>query len=131
MDNFVPFEDLLGVPYKLQGRDKNGFDCYGLVIFYEKLLGNFLVDCKAEYPTINNEQYFNDNVSNILGCSKMKQTDNPRYGDIILFYDRKGRSNHISVYLYDGDYLHCDNLGVRVSNLKDESRRWSVFTWQK
>lgn len=37
-------DDLLGVPYKEHGRDKSGYDCYGLVIEIEKRLGYELRD---------------------------------------------------------------------------------------
>lgn len=123
------FSDLLGIPYKLGGRDKKGFDCYGFVIFYEARFDNFLVDYKSPYPKENNEQFFNENILNILNCSKLIKTSMPKHKDVILFYDRKGRANHIAVYLKNDDFIHCDSSGVRVSNLKNEKRRWSVFTW--
>jgi len=40
----MTFDDLLNIPYKEHGRDKNGYDCYGLVIECCARTGTPLVD---------------------------------------------------------------------------------------
>ena len=45
----IDYSDLIGVPFKNQGRDKNiGLDCYGLVMEVYKKLGIQLPEYYAE-----------------------------------------------------------------------------------
>ena len=35
----MPIQDFLGIPYRLNGRDRSGTDCLGLVLMYLRSLG--------------------------------------------------------------------------------------------
>ena len=124
------FEDLLGIPFKLHGRDKDGFDCYGLVLEVYKRLGHNMVDLDRAYKE-NNEKDLDDNVYNITKCSGLKKTTEKEYGNIILFYDNKGRVCHIGVFLKRDDFIHCDGEGVHISKLSTYYRKWEIYKWQK
>jgi cell wall-associated NlpC family hydrolase len=53
----VTYEDLLLVPYKENGRDENGMDCYGLVIELFRRSGRELKDIAYVY-SIPREELF-------------------------------------------------------------------------
>lgn len=117
-------DDLLGIPYKLHGRDKSGYDCYGLVIEVERRFGRELFDFYTEYT--NNRL----NIKELIKSSNIIKTDNPKMGDLLLFSDSKGRTAHIGVYLKNDDFIHCDFNGVRISKLSSYFRKCEAYTWQ-
>lgn len=132
MDNKINIDDLLGCPYLIHGRNRKGFDCYGLVIEVEKRLGRTLDDFYSEYSNIDCEQKLNENAEAYINNMKLKKTDRPDFGDIVLFLDNKGRSVHIGVYLKKGDFIHCDKRGVNVERLDSYFRkRKEFYTWLK
>lgn len=106
----IYIDDLLGIPYKVNGTDKKGFDCKGLVIEIEKRIGK--------------------KIKKLDSSLNLIKTEEPKEGDIILFYDSKGRVFHCGVYLDKGQYIQCNYLGVNISNLKDCKNYWEVFSWQ-
>lgn len=122
------FSDLLGIPYKIHGRDKNGFDCYGYLIEFERRLGHEMYDLYREYNE-NNEKDLNNNIYNIVYANKLVKTESPKFGDILLFYDRKGRVCHIGAYLKKDDFTHCDIYGSRVSKLSTFNKKAEAYTW--
>lgn len=126
------FEDLLGIRFKVHGRDLNGFDCYGFQIYYAKRCGHYMPDLYKDYTE---ETYMHEMAVNapefIIKCNLIK-TDRPKCEDAILFYDDKGRVCHIGTYLKNGDFVHCDMYGVRVSNINNFYRKkFEVYTWQQ
>lgn len=126
----IVIDDLLGIPFKIHGRDKNGFDCYGLVIEVSKRFGHQMVDMFYEYEKTNNVKKLDDNTHNIIWGNHLVKTDVPETSDILLFFDNKGRTTHIGVYLSDDNFIHCDGNGVHVSKLSSYYRKWSVYKWQ-
>ena len=126
MDNNVM--DLLGIPFVLHGRSKKGYDCYSLVIEFERRLGHNMYDLAKGYGD-NNEKDLNDNVYNIIKSCKLRKTNELKYGNVVLFYDNKGRVCHIGALLNNKDFIHCDCEGVRVSNLDTYSRKGEIYEW--
>lgn len=124
----IDIADLLGIPYVLHGRDLKGFDCYGFLIEFERRLGHEMIDLYREY-TNNNEKDLSDNVYNIIYANKLKKTESPILGDILLFYDKKGRVCHIGAYLKNDDFIHCDFEGVHISKLSTYFRHSEAYTW--
>lgn len=118
----------IGIPYKLHGRTFEGLDCYGFPILFEKELGHEMYDLYRDY-TDNNEKDLDNNIHNIVYANKLKKTEIPIFGDILLFYDRKGRVCHMGVYLKNNDFIHCDCEGVRVSNLSKYKLKSEAYTW--
>lgn len=119
-------DDLLGIPYKIHGRDRKGYDCYGLVIEVEKRFGRDLVDFYTEYNKAGNYS----SIKELIKGSKLIKTFNPVMGDLLLFSDSKGRTAHIGVYLQNDDFIHCDCYGVRISELRTYFRNCEAYTWQ-
>lgn len=105
------FIDLIGVPYKTNGRSKKGFDCYGLAIEvlnrYGKHLDDLLVDF-GRYPSLCEEDSFLLNV---------KKTTEIKPSNLIELTFNDGL--HIGVIISATEYIHATkNQGVRISDLK-------------
>lgn len=104
----IDVSDLIGIPYKQNGRDKNGFDCYGLAIEVEKRFGTPLVDIFQETGSLPNEKEKTLNV---------EKTDFIQEGCVLEMYI-KGEL-HIGVALSPEIFIHCTyNQGVRLSYCK-------------
>ena len=123
-------DDLLGSPFEFHGRNRKGFDCYGLVMEVEKRLGRCMIDFYAEYSEKNYKKCLNDNSLRFVNNMNLIKTKYPVLGDVILFFDSKGCAVHIGVYLKRNDFIHCDGCGVRINNLETYFRTEKEFyTW--
>lgn len=99
--------DLIGIPYKENGRDKNGLDCYCLAIEVERRLGNNLIDVYYE----NHNEELADEYAPLLNVIK---TDSIYTGVIIEM--RKNGNLHVGVALNNKLMIHAtENQGVRIS----------------
>lgn len=131
----VRFDDLIGVPYKLHGRTKAGFDCYGLVIEVCKRLGHKLSDRDVVQEGFNETTWSMDIFDKYKGRiaihDGLEKTNIAEYGDILVFFDKQGRTVHIGVKLNKDDFIHCDCNGVHISKLSTYPRKWSAYKWQK
>lgn len=97
------FYDLLGVPYKKGGRDKDGFDCYGLVIECYYRMGISLPSKEDDWK-----------ASNSLKMGFVKH-DIILPADIIEIDD----NNHVGVAINGKHFIHATiNRGVVVSPIK-------------
>lgn len=103
-------DDLLGVPYKVNGTDKKGFDCKGFVLEVLARNGHKMDDLDVN--------------------SNMKKVTEPEEGDVILFYDGKGRVFHTGIYMKGGYFAQCNYLGVNIANLRNCKYFWEVFRCQ-
>ena len=116
----IPYiRDLIGVPYKVHGRDKKGLDCYGLVIevfaraeiklpdaFYA---GTSASENMENYPIIKNlvEEGLN-----------LVPVEAPKEMCIVCMAMTGKGVSHIGVYIGEGMILHCvQNFGVCVEPL--------------
>lgn len=113
------YEDLIGIPFKEHGRDKKGFDCYGIAIEIYKRKGKILHD--VFYETITEESISkNAFLSNEV---TEKHLNNISEDDIILI-NVNGNPNHIGVYIGEGLFIHSTkNFGVIIEPLKRYKKR--------
>lgn len=113
------YEDLIGIPFKEHGRDKKGFDCYGIAIEIYKRNGKILHD--VFYETITEESISkNAFLSNEV---TEKHLNNISEDDIILI-NVNGNPNHIGVYIGEGLFIHSTkNFGVIIEPLKRYKKR--------
>lgn len=121
--------DLLSVPYKKNGRDLNGFDCYGLVIEVSKRFGHILRD--FEY-TDTSYKTFKKILCELNPMDEGVELVHPplKEGDILLFITSSCYENHCGVYLGDNLFIHCDIYGVHVQDLDTYSGKvGSVYRW--
>lgn len=102
----MEYSDLLGIPFKFGGRDRDGMDCWGIVQEVHKRLGNDVHD-----PM----------------CGEWKEVkDDLRIGDVLVFgYSGCGAVTHCSVWLGGGKMLHAmERLGVIVSPFRHMQKRY-------
>ncbi|WP_369914151.1 C40 family peptidase [Xanthomonas sp. NCPPB 3005] len=103
---------LLGTPYRWGGEDTEGFDCSGLVGYvFRTALG-------IELPRVSRE------MAREANAELIKDRDALAPGDLV-FFGRKGRVDHVGLYVGEGRFLHAPSRGkdVRVDTLT--SGYWS------
>lgn len=109
----IEVRDLIGIPYKVHGRDRNGMDCYGLAIEVLKRCGYTLPD--VFYDDIEKNTCEKIRIIN-KGLPLIKM-QNPEENCIILM-NSKGYENHIAIYLGEGMMIHSTRLaGVVVEQI--------------
>ncbi len=118
----MTISDYIKIPYKYNGRDFNGVDCYGLIVLYYKTeLGITLLDYSgitSGYTDVVNSNLLIDNA-----YQEFVLVQTPRIHDVILIKKGSETPNHIGIYLGNGQFLHAlESCGIIKSKLS---------TWKK
>jgi len=112
----------VGIPYKHQGRDINGIDCWGLIkLIYKDMLGIEIWDIGEDYSkdwSWEGKDYFIENYQ-----KQWERVTEPRIFDGVLIHNGRGRTNHAGVMLENDRFIHCIKAGVVISRITD--RNWS------
>lgn len=114
------YDSYIGLPYKENGRDKSGVDCWGLArIFYDEQLGiklpsyADLYDGSYDPKAVATINYFKDT---------WKKVETPQLGDLCLFRIL-GEPIHVGVYIGNSRFLHSrDGKDSVIEHL--ESLQW-------
>ena len=114
------YNKYIGIPYKDNGRDLDGVDCWGLVrlvykneydiqlpSFAEQYLGASDVDVTKELIAINKENW--------------QQSQNKTIGNVVLFRVL-GNESHVGIYIGNNKFLHArQNHASAIESLNSVS----------
>lgn len=108
----MKYDDLLNIPFKKFGRDKNGFDCYGVVMECCKRAGTPLRDLYndiVDLPADKVDDY-------IRGGLNVRQIDEAKVGAIV--YSMYHGNTHVGYIVERGKILHATiDKGVKITPL--------------
>ena len=101
--------DLVGIPYKLHGRDESGLDCYGLIWLIAKRNGTPIKD-----PPYKG---FDPSLSKLADYVGLKKINELQAGCVLQI--EKDNRLHLGYATDDERMIHCThNEGVIVENIK-------------
>lgn len=104
----IELNDLIGIPYKDHGRDKSGFDCYGLAIEVERRYGYKLNDVIYQDHSLALSA---ENVPTL----NVTPIDAPREGALIEM--EFGEELHVGVCINDREFIHMTRQGCRINRI--------------
>ena len=108
----MKYDDLLNIPFKKFGRDKNGFDCYGVVMECCKRAGTPLKDLYGDIVDLPADKV-NDYISGGLNVKQIKEA---KIGAIV--YSIYHGNTHVGYIVERGKVLHATiDKGVKITPL--------------
>ena len=106
------YDDLFNVPFKPKGRDKNGMDCFGLVLECCKRLNLPLIDVVYETTAVSEER-----LNNYEKWLNVKEIEIPHENCIIQWLNEKN-TLHVGFMVDRKNVLHATRKGVQLTPLK-------------
>ena len=108
----MKYDDLLNIPFKKFGRDKSGFDCYGVVMECCKRAGTPLKDLYGDIVDLPADKV-NDYIS---GGLNVRQISEAKKGALV--YSIYHGNTHVGSIVERGKVLHATiDKGVKISPL--------------
>lgn len=115
------WNDYVGIPYDLRGRDRSGIDCWGLVrLVYKEQFNIDLPSFSEKYEDDSNSDQFQE----LLATQRegWVNVQDPKVGDVVLMRVL-GLESHIGIYIGEGKFLHAKRDTNAVIESLD-SLRW-------
>ncbi len=124
----MPIQDFLGIPYRLNGRDRSGTDCLGLVLMYLRSLGLNPPDGDGLPIHADWRRGAEKRIRSWM-AEHARRVDEPAGGDIAVFRMADG-TMHLGVMADAKNVLHV--LEDRPSMLTPlrRIRRWLVGVYR-
>lgn len=108
----MKYDDLLNIPFKKFGRDKSGFDCYGVVMECCRRAGTPLRDLYGDIVDLPAESV----TDYISGGLNVREISEPRTGALV--YSIYHGNVHVGYIVERGLVLHATiDKGVKISPL--------------
>jgi len=126
--------ELVGIPFKDGGRDRNGLDCWGMVILAYKILHNKEIPdfkiCAMQHDLVHKkilEQQTDNDWEELQG---------PEKGCIVAFRLHPIFVSHIGICIDEKTFLHCSERigGVCIEKLNHSfynKRIEGFYKWTK
>lgn len=109
MSGKCDLKDLLGVPFKVHGRGKDGLDCWGLAIEVFSRYGIRLPDCW--YESLDDKAEIRGRLEGSVEYRTLDAEKEP----CLLLIRVDGNPNHVAVYIGEGYLIHATRrYGVAV-----------------
>lgn len=105
----------LRIPFKHQGRDEHGADCFGLLrLFYQRELGVDLPDYTEDYA----QEWWRETnlILDLYKTYQFKKIKTFEFGNVILFKNSTTTPGHIGIVIDDHNFLHMTREGSSVHN---------------
>lgn len=120
----IDFTRYIGIPFKDNGRDFSGCDCYGLVyLIYKFEFEVNLPRLDGEYEKVSEHTVVNDLI--VRNMDEWAMIDEPRIGDVVLF-----RSSYISGMGYHIGMITCHNWMIHATKgMLSAFERYSTSKW--
>lgn len=121
------YNKYIGLPYKDNGRDVSGLDCWGLVrLFYKQELGIDLPSY-ADLYTSGSDPLIPEAINTYKDSWELLDSGSP--GDVCLF-NILGEPAHVGIYIGDNKFLHVrEGMDSVIESLTSTqwSKRFSGF----
>ena len=128
--------DYIGIPFKTNGRDRDGLDCYGLIAaVYKDQLGVDIPDWHvADDSTSTVMETISNGLNVELDAQRAHEVAEPKDMDILVL-SRMGVAYHVGIYIAGGVlhtvYNSSGSCFESFHNFKQTNRgeiRW--YRWQ-
>ena len=128
----MKYDKYIGLPYKDNGRDTAGVDCWGLVCLFYK--NEFDIDL----PSYTDEYSgpYDPSVTRVINIYKDKwdNTTTPAEGDVLVF-NIYGEPAHVGVYIGNNKFLHSregkDVVIESLNNVKWIKRLEGIYQYKE
>lgn len=132
MTDLAWLDDYVGVPYVVNGRDRNGWDCWGVVLVaFRERRGVVLPDWSVSHDRDGHGELVDvvgtiaDGTEQEVRAGRAMQLDEPEPWSIVMVHRRK-LANHVGVVV-ENHVLHCsERTGGTVCEPLDRFLRNNV-----
>jgi cell wall-associated NlpC family hydrolase len=118
-------DEYVGIPFKNDGRDKDGLDCWGLVrVVYKDKLNIDLPSYEGVFVDTSKDTF--NKIGELMATNQnsWEKVENPKPLDVLLIRVNGGVPSHVAVYVGDDWMLHTME-GMDVTMEKTSSIRWN------